>query len=44
MTGGWDIEIGVPCGLGPEPGVVGTDVEEVEEAVGVSTTHILEHL
>lgn len=28
------------CGLGPGPGVVGTD-EEFEEADGVSTTHIL---
>lgn len=40
-TAGWAIEIGAPCGVGPGPGVVGAEGTGVDEAVGVSTTHIL---
>ena len=41
VTGGWAMEMGVPWGVGPGPGVVGAEEEGVEDGVGVSTTHIL---
>lgn len=40
-TDGWAKEIGLAWGIGPGPGVVGTEDGGVGEGVGFSTTHIL---